>query len=98
MKRVSKFHSIPCILTLAQQLYSVIHRRIYRQAFDDIALSSIFVQQYVVNGNKSSGKGDHSNFHNAHMYIYVYIKHEDERIKKKPRENFFHDDGMASLE
>lgn len=44
MKRVSKFHSIPCILTLAQQLYSVIHRRIYRQAFDDIALSSIFVQ------------------------------------------------------
>lgn len=26
MKRVSKFHSVPCILTLAQQLYSVIHR------------------------------------------------------------------------
>lgn len=34
----------------------------------------------------------------THIYIYVYIKHEDERIKKKPRENFFHDDGMASLE
>lgn len=77
MKRVSKFHSVPCILTLAQQLYSVIHRG-YRQAFDDIALSSIFVQQYVVNGNKSSGR--------AIIQIsirYIYIYHEDERIKKR---------------
>lgn len=88
MKRVSKFHSIPCILTLAQQLYSVIHRRIYRQAFDDIALSSIFVQQYVVNGNKSSGKGDHSNFHNAHIYICIY-KTRRWKNKKKNRGRIF---------
>lgn len=90
MKRVSKFHSVPCILTLAQQLYSVIHRGhiyiyVYRRAFDDIALSSIFVQQYVVNGNKSSRRA----------IIQISTRYGSRRKDKKKYN--FHDDASSEI-
>lgn len=78
MKRVSKFHSVPCILTLAQQLYSVIHRgHIYIYIYGEHSMISLY-HRYSCN-NMSLMEINHRGGRSFTRYVSSV---RDERIKK----------------